>query len=111
RRGDVPPALRDVESVLAAPTTRVLKGNERVTVAVVAADGDALVLKRFRDDGPLRLVQVLALGSSAERVWHAAALMQAAGFAVPTPVAVLEDRRLGIAVRSCAVSRWVDGAP
>ena len=37
--------------------------------------------------------------------------MQAAGFAVPEPVAVLEDRRLGVAVRSCAVSRWVDGAP
>jgi lipopolysaccharide kinase (Kdo/WaaP) family protein len=111
RRGDVPAALRYVESVLVAPTTRVLKSNARVTVAVVPADGDALVLKRFRDEGPLRLVQVLVLGSSAARVWRAAGLMQAAGFAVPAPVAVLEDRVLGIAARSCAVSRWVDGAP
>jgi len=111
RRGSVPPALHAVESVLAAPTTRVLKSNPRVTVAVLPSDDGALVLKRFCDESLLRLVQVLALGSSAERVWRAAALMQAAGFPVPEPVAVLEDRRLGIAVRSCAVSRWVDGPP
>jgi hypothetical protein len=111
RHGAVDPALRAVDAVLAAPDTRRLKRSDRVTVAVVAAAAGPLVLKRFRDDTLVRLLEVLALGSSAQRVWRAAALMRAGGFAVPEPIAALERRRLGVAVRSCAVSRWIDGAP
>jgi hypothetical protein len=111
RHGAIAPALRAVERTLAEPATRVLKESARVTVAVVASPGGPLVLKRFRDESAIRALVVLALGSSAARVWRAAALMHGAGFAVPEPIAALEHRRLGLAVRSCAVSRWVDGTP
>jgi hypothetical protein len=111
RYGTIAPELQAVESVLGAPATRVLKASARVTIAVAASPNGALVLKCFRDDGLVRILEVLALGSRAHRVWRAAALMRGAGFAVPEPIAVLEDRRLGLAVRSCAVSRWIDGTP
>jgi hypothetical protein len=111
RDGSFPAGLRAVETVLAAPTTRILKESPRVTVGVAAGDAGPLVLKRFRDETPLRLLVVLALGSSARRVWQAAALMRAAGFTVPEPIATLERSRLGVAVRSCAVARFVVGAP
>lgn len=111
RRGSADAALAAVEALLAAPATRLLKAGSRATVAVVTTPTGPLVLKRFRDDVPLRLLVTLALGSSAERVWQAALLMRAAGFAVPEQVATLERRRLGVAVRSCSVARWVDGPP
>ena len=109
RHGAASPQLRAVEVLLAAPGTRVLKNGSRATVAVVETPDGALVLKRFRDESPLRLLVALALGSSAHRVWEATALMRAAGFRVPEPVAALERRRLGAPVRSCSVARWVDG--
>ncbi len=111
RDGGLAPALRAVESVLAAPTTRILKESERVTVGVVTHARDTLVLKRFRDGTLSRALVVIGLGSSARRVWRAAGLMRAAGFAVPEPIATLEQRRLGLAVRSCAVARFVAGPP
>jgi hypothetical protein len=109
RHGAVAPALRAVEDVLAAPETRVLKDGRRGTVAAVRTAEGTLVLKRFRDDTPLRFAVALALGSSAHRVWRASALMRDAGFAVPEPIAALERRRFGVAVRSCMIARWVDG--
>jgi hypothetical protein len=109
RHGAVGSALTAVETVLAAPDTTVLKESPRVTVAVVPTPGGRVVLKRFRWDGIVRFLEAMALGSSAARVWRAAALMRGAGFAVPEPLAALEDRRLGVALRSCAVSRFVEG--
>lgn len=111
RHGTVAPELRAVEAVLAAPSTRVLKESARVTVAVAAQDGGRIVLKRFRERTLARVLEAVALGSSAHRVWHAAMLMRDAGFAVPEPVAALEQRRFGIALRSCAVTQFVDGPP
>ena len=111
RHGAAPPELLAVEDALRAPGTQVLKDGRRGTVAAVRRGAHTLVLKRFRDDTPLRLAVVLALGSSAHRVWQASALMRDAGFVVPEPIAALERRRLGVAVRSCMVARWVDGPP
>ena len=109
RHGAVPTELEAVEAALSRPGTRLLKESARVTVATITTPAATLVLKRFRDDTVVRILEVLALGSSARRVWRAAGLMRAGGFAVPEPVAVLEERRLGVAIRSCAVSRWVEG--
>lgn len=109
QHGAVPSELRAVEDVLRAPDARILKQGRRGTVATIRHAGATLVFKRFRDDTPLRIAVTLALGSSADRVWRASVLMREAGFAVPDPVAALVRRRLGIAVRSCMVARWVDG--
>ena len=109
RAGTVPDALLDVDARLDAPTTRVLKEGSRATVAAVETPDGTLVLKRFRDDTPLRLIVALALGSSAERVWRASLLLRDAGFAVPDPLAALERRRLGLPLRSCSVARFVAG--
>ncbi|MCC6763547.1 MAG: hypothetical protein IT293_02695 [Deltaproteobacteria bacterium] len=109
RHGATRDALRDVEGLLRAPSTRVLKDGRRATVAAVETSAGLLVLKRFRDDTPLRLAVALALGPSAARVWRATALMRAAGFAAPEPVAALERRRFGLPLRSCFVARFVAG--
>ena len=107
----VPADLLDVDAMLASPRTRILKESARTTVGVVTIAGADLVLKRFRELGPTRVFDVLALGSGAMRVWSGAARLRHAGFAAPEIVAVLERRRFGICVASCAVSRWVPGEP
>ena len=109
RHGAAAPELRAVERLLTAPGTRVLKDGSRVTVAAIETADGTLVLKRFRDESPLRLLVTLGLGSSAHRVWQGTARMRAAGFRVPEPIAALERRRLGLPVRSCSVARWIDG--
>jgi hypothetical protein len=107
----VPADLLEVDAVLGSPRTRVLKESTRTTVGVVTVAGGDLVLKRFRELGPTRVFDVLALGSGAMRVWTGAERLRAAGFDVPEIVAVLERRRFGMCVASCAVSRWVPGEP
>jgi lipopolysaccharide kinase (Kdo/WaaP) family protein len=109
RHGAVAPALLAVEDVLVAPAARIVKDGSRATVAVVPTAEGPVVLKRFRDDTPLRLIVTLALGSSAERVWRAIALLREAGFPVPEALATLERRRLGVTVRSCSVTSFVAG--
>jgi hypothetical protein len=111
RRGAVAAKLCAIETVLADPATIMLKESPRVTVARVGSGEHQLVLKRFRETTPLRILEGLFVGSGALRVWRAAALMRAAGFAVPEPLAALEDRRFGVVVRSCAIARWVAGQP
>jgi len=107
--GPIPAELCAVESLLARPGTTVLKESPRVTVARARIDDRDLVFKRFRDHTVTRGLVVAALGSSAARVWRAATLMRNAGFSVPEPVAALERRRFGIALRSCAVVCRVAG--
>jgi hypothetical protein len=109
RHGAVAADLLAVEPLLVRPETRILKDGARGTVAVVPATPTPLVVKRFREHTALRLAVTLALGSSAHRVWQAAALMRKDGFPIPEPVAALERRRFGIAIESCAIMRWVDG--
>ncbi len=111
RHGSATPELQAVEAVLTAPTTRIVKESPRVTVAVAEEPHGRVVLKRFREHTLARVLEAVALGSSATRVWRAAGLMRAAGFAVPEPLAALERRAFGLPLRSCAVARWVDGPP
>lgn len=111
RRGAVATRLCAIETVLAEPSTVVLKKSPRVTVARVGSGEHQLVLKRFREATPLDVLEGLFVGSGALRVWRAARLMHRAGFSVPEPVAALEDRRFGVVLRSCAVARWVAGTP
>ncbi|MEB2284004.1 MAG: hypothetical protein B6D46_01825 [Polyangiaceae bacterium UTPRO1] len=109
RRGTVEAAFCDVEALLRGPRTRILNDVRRAAVAVVEGPDGPLVLKRFRDDTPLRLAVALALGPGAERVWRATRLLLDRGFAVPEPVATLERRRFGLPLRSCFVARFVSG--
>ena len=109
RHGVLPAELAAVETVLEDPATRVLKRNARVTVARRCVGDREVVLKRFRESNWLRVLEVLAVGSGATRVWRAIGLMRAAGFTVPERIATLECRRGGLVVRSCAVTGWVAG--
>jgi len=107
----VPAQLLAVDEVLRGHGVHLLKDEARTTVAVLAIGGTELVLKRFREETLVRVLEVLALGSGAMRVWEGAARMRAAGFPAPEIVAVLERRRLGLPTRSCAVARRVPGMP
>jgi len=109
--GPVPAELLAVDEVLAGERVHLLKNAARTTVAALAVGGAELVLKRFREDTLVRVLEVLALGSGAARVWQGATRMRAAGFPVPEIIAILERRRLGAPTRSCAVARRVPGAP
>ncbi len=111
RHGSAGAELRAVDQLVAAPTTRLLKEGSRATVVAVDTAEGTLVLKRFHDAAPLRVLVALALGSTAHRVWQATVLMREAGFPVPELLAALERRRFGVPVRSCSVTRWIDGPP
>ncbi len=107
--GPVPAELLAVEQVLASPRARRLKDGARATVAIVSGGGGELVLKRFRDRTLPGVLEALVLGSRAARVWAGAALLRAADVPTAEMLAVLERRRLGIAVESCVVARRVPG--
>ncbi len=103
--GPVPPAVLDVDALLARPEIEVLQRGDRATVAAVRLDGDEWVVKRFRE----RAWKVLLFGSSAGQVWDAAARLHAAGLPVPEMRAVLERRVLGLVRWSCTIARRVQG--
>ncbi len=108
-RGPMAPALLAVDDLLAREPRRVLQASARTTVVTLTLDGRELVLKRFQDRTPARVLETLALGSRAARVWRGAARLEAAGFATPEVLAVLERRTLGVALVSCAVTAYVAG--
>jgi hypothetical protein len=101
--------LLAVDAALAHGATRILQTGERTTVAAVTNGGADLVLKRFHERTLARVLETLALGSGAARVWKGAAVLRAAGFEAPEIVAVLERPRAGVPVWSCAVMRYVAG--
>ncbi len=109
--GAVAPELLAVDRVLAGRGVQILKNGERTTVVALTLGGSELILKRFRDRKLREVLETLALGSGAARVWSGAARLRAAGFLAPEILAVLEQRWLGVPVRSCAVARRVPGTP
>ncbi|MBI3768034.1 MAG: hypothetical protein HY271_05990 [Deltaproteobacteria bacterium] len=111
RRARTPVAeeLRAVDAVLARADTRVLQAGKRTTVGAVTSGGAELVLKRFHERTLARVLETIALGSGAARVWRGAARLGAAGFEAPEILAVLEHRRLGLPLWSCAIARHVSG--
>ncbi len=108
-RGSVPADLLDVDAVLARDETRILQSGARTTIGAVTHDGAELVLKRFHEHTWARVLETMALGSGAARAWRGAARLADAGFEPPAIVAVLERRRLGVPLWSCAVAQYVPG--
>ena len=74
---------------------RVLKQNHGTTVTLVSLPGGAVVVKHHRLDTWRRWGDALLQGSPARRAWHGAQLLQAWGFPVPQPLAVVEKRVAG----------------
>lgn len=107
----VPAELLAVEGLLADPRARVLQAGDRTTVAAIAVGGTELVLKRYRERTLARVLETAALGSGAARMRRGAARLRAAGFDAPEVVAVLERRRFGLPIASCAITVRVPGPP
>ena len=74
---------------------RVLKQNHGTTVTLVSLPSGAVVVKHHRLDTWRRWGDALLQGSPARRAWHGAQLLQAWGFPVPQPLAVVEKRVAG----------------
>lgn len=108
-RAPIPAELLAVDDVLARDTTRVLQVGERTTVGAVQSREGELVLKRFHERTLARVLETMALGSGAARVWRGAERLAAAGFETPEILAVLERPALGLPVWSCAIARHVSG--
>ncbi len=105
--GPVSPELLAVDALLAREPRRVLQSSARTLVAAVTLDGRELVLKRFLDRTWTRILETLALGSGAARLWRGAARLRQAGFEAPEVIAVLERYRFGLPLVSCAVTTYV----
>ena len=110
-RGAVAPELLAVDVLLTREPRRVLQASARTTVVAITLEGRDLVLKRFRERTVAQILETLALGSGAARVWRGAERLRAAGFEAPEVVAVLERQRFGLPLVSCAVTSYVPGPP
>src|SRR5919109_1966782 len=75
--------------------SRVLKQNRGTTVTLVSLPTGAVVVKHHRLHTWRRWGDALLHGSPARRAWQGARLLQASGFPVPRPLAVLENHVAG----------------
>ncbi len=96
---------RDPDGLLAAGT--VLKDGPAATV--VALEGGALVLKRFRFPDPLRALRRAPRRSRALLAFRAGLRLGALGLGVAPPLAVIERRRLGLGSASWLLSAGLPG--
>ena len=76
RHGVLPAELCAIDAVLADPRSAIVKSSARVTVARRHAAGRELAFKRFHEQTPLRILESLAIGSAAARVWRASRRMR-----------------------------------
>lgn len=83
-----------------ASGTAVLKEDRRARVTAVEASGQRAVVKESRARSFGRALADLARGSAARRAWRAGHGLRARGLGAATPLAFVEERRLGVPVRS-----------
>jgi len=85
-------------------STQNLKQDRGTTVTLVSLPTGAVVIKHHRLSTWRQWGDSLLHGSPAVRSWRGAQLLQAAGIAVPRPLAVAEQRAAGLVCESFYVS-------
>ncbi len=106
----------DEATVLAALRTEDaaaerLKSDARSRVTAVTCSGRRMIVKRFASGGPLRILANLLRGSPARRAWLGAHGLRAHRIGTATPLAFLEQRRLGAITASTVVLEDLRPAP
>lgn len=84
---------------------RILKDSRTTSsLILVPADAEPLFLKRYNKKGVLHTMKHLFAHSRARRVWQASHALLARGVPTPRPILFLEERRMGIVMRSFFLS-------
>jgi hypothetical protein len=81
-------------------SARLLKQHRGTTVALVPSSAGTVVVKHHDLRSWRHRVEALVHGSPGRRAWHGAQLLQAGGFLVPRPLAVVEKRNAGTVCES-----------
>lgn len=103
-------AVAHPDQLFSDPDFRLLKRTRRTVAGFLAIDGNDVFIKCVEEGGILKGWMRRVWGSRARRVLRGAALLQAAGFARPEPLAAAETRAYGAVRASCVVSEALDGA-
>lgn len=106
------PLLEDITALPDAVMARgrVLKHDGTTTVVVVSDDRRRWVIKRYNTKNRWHVIRRALRTSRAVNCWRAAARLKAADIDTPRPVAVLEERCLGVLRgRSYFICELVEG--
>lgn len=95
---------------MAEPGFRPLKATARAQAGVIECDGREAFVKRVDSGSWLKGVFDRVRGSRAQRTLRGAAILEAAGFAHPKPLAALETRSMGAVRASYVVSEALSNA-
>ncbi len=104
-------ALRAHATALGGGTGEVLKHDARSLISAVEVGGTRVVVKEVLKGGVRRRAADAFRGSAGKRAWRACAALGACGIRCATPLAVLEQRTLGIPHRSLLLSADLRPAP
>jgi tRNA A-37 threonylcarbamoyl transferase component Bud32 len=89
---------------------RPIKRSARTVAGFIVVDGTAIFVKRVDEGSRLKGWTKRVRGSRAQRVLRGAAMLEAAGFACPKPLAAAEARTMGAVQTSYVISEALDGA-
>ena len=109
---------RDIDAAIVSAALRsqdgaaeTLNSDARSRVTAVTCSGRRLIVKRYPSGGLLRIVANLLRGSPARRAWLAGNGLLAHRIGTASPLAFLEERRLGATTASTLVLEDLRPAP
>src|ERR1700674_3007707 len=102
--------VAEASQLIDGPGFRPLKRSTRTVAGLIVVDGTAAFIKRVDEGSWLKGWMQRLRGSRARRVLHGAAMLKAAGFARPEPLAAAEARSIGAVQASYVISEALDGA-
>ncbi len=91
--------------------TRIFKQDAGTAVTRMSDSTQSVVVKRHQLTHWRRRADALIHGSPARRAWRGAQLLQARGFPVPQPLAVVEKRKAGLVQESVYISQALPHPP
>ncbi len=103
-------AVAQASQLVNGPDFRPLKRSVRTVAGFLDVDGATVFIKRVDEGAWLKGWVRRLWGSRARRVIRGAAILQAAGFARPEPLAAAEARSMGAVRASYVISESLDGA-
>ncbi len=97
-------------SIIEDPSFVLIKRNSRTTAGFFSHDGRELFVKRIESPGLLKGWLMRGLGSRAARAMRGSQILAEAGFACPTPLLMVEERRGGAVWASYIVTEALHDA-
>ncbi len=102
--------IAQVSELIDGPGFRPHKRSARTIAGFIVVDGVEVFIKRVNEGSWLKGWTKRVRGSRAQRVLRGAAMLKAAGFACPVPLAAAEARSMGAVRASYVISEALDDA-